>query len=69
MARIFVAGGVAYNCMVYLDTLPEPRSATVFSQGYHETVGGTGAGKALALKRLGAQVMLHLKLFMKGSLL
>lgn len=59
MVKVIVAGGVSYNLMVYLKELPEPRSATVFSQAYHETVGGTGAGKALALHRLGSQVTLH----------
>ena len=59
MKSILVAGGVAYNSMVYLERFPEPRSQTVFSQGYYETVGATGAGKALNLAGLGHPVTLH----------
>lgn len=54
-----VIGGVAFNTMIYLEHFPEPRSQTVFSRRYHETVGETGAGKALNLKYLGLQTTLH----------
>ncbi len=33
--------------------------ANVFSQGAHETVGATGAGKAQNLQKLGMDVVLH----------
>ncbi len=59
MTSVAVIGGVSYNLMIYLNQLPEPRPGTIFSQGYHETVGETGAGKALALHRLGLDVTLH----------
>lgn len=40
--------------MVYLDSFPEPEPQTVFTRGSHETVGSSGAGKALNLRHLGA---------------
>lgn len=45
--------------MIYLNELPAPLSATVFAKGTHTTVGSTGAGKALALHRLGISTTLH----------
>ena len=48
-----VLGGVAWNTMVYLETLPAPHPQTIFAAGSHETVGSSGAGKALNLARLG----------------
>lgn len=59
MPRILILGGVSYNLMVYLDTLPAPVPQTIFSQGFHETVGSTGAGKAISLSKLGFPVTLH----------
>jgi sugar/nucleoside kinase (ribokinase family) len=56
--RALVLGGIAWNTMVYLDRFPDPESRTVFSRGYHDTVGSSGAGKALNLARLGADVTL-----------
>lgn len=59
MKKIFVAGGVSYDSLVYLDTLPAPRPQTVFARSYREAVGSTGAGKALALAKLGFDVSFH----------
>jgi sugar/nucleoside kinase (ribokinase family) len=59
MKRILIAGDVTFNGMIYLERFPSPRPQTVFSQGFHETVGGTAAGKALNLHRLGFDVTLH----------
>lgn len=59
MKRVAVIGGVSWNTMIYLPALPEPRSQTLFSNSAHETVGSTGAGKALNLCRLGFDVTLH----------
>ena len=56
---ILVVGGVAYNTVVYLERFPEPRAQTVFSRDHHETLGATGAGKALNLAALGRPVTLH----------
>lgn len=44
--------------MVYVDEFPPPVADTVFARGMHETVGSSGAGKALNLTRLGADVTL-----------
>ena len=59
MANILVLGGVTYDDLVYLDHFPERRPQTIFSKKQHATVGGTGAGKALNLNRLGHDVTLH----------
>lgn len=59
MQKILVLGGVAYNTMIYVDSLPPPVPQTVFSERFHETVGSTGAGKALNLHPLGLDVLLH----------
>ncbi len=53
-----VLGGVAWNTMVYVDALPGPHPQTVFPQRSHRTVGSSGAGKALNLAGLGADVTL-----------
>jgi sugar/nucleoside kinase (ribokinase family) len=59
MPRALIIGGVTFDTVIRLDRFPEPRSQTVFSQGYHETLGSTGAGKALNLRKLGFDVTLH----------
>jgi sugar/nucleoside kinase (ribokinase family) len=59
MAQILVVGGVTYDDLVYLERFPTPQPQTLFSQKHHTTVGGTGAGKALNLHRLGHHVTLH----------
>ena len=56
--KAVVLGGVAWNTMVYLDEFPEPNPGTIFTRGYHETVGSSGAGKAMNLRYLGADVTL-----------
>lgn len=56
--RALVVGGVAWNTMVYLDQFPAPRAGTVFARGSRDAVGSSGAGKALNLRALGADVTL-----------
>jgi acarbose 7IV-phosphotransferase len=56
---VLVLGGVSYDTMIYLNELPAPVSATLFAKGTHTTLGSTGAGKALALHRLGIPTTLH----------
>ena len=51
--NVLVLGGVSYNLMIFLDRLPAPQPQTLWSQRYHETIGETGAGKALHLSKLG----------------
>lgn len=57
--RVLVVGGLSWNTMIDLGELPEPRQQTLHSRRYHETVGSTGAGKAMNLGRLGFDVTLH----------
>jgi sugar/nucleoside kinase (ribokinase family) len=59
MSKVLVIGGVSYNTMIYLDAFPPPRPQTVYSRSFYETVGSTGAGKALNLHKLGLDVTLH----------
>src|SRR6476646_3513692 len=59
MARVLILGGVSYNTMIYLDGFPLPGPVTIFPRASHETVGSTGAGKALNLAKLGMEVTLH----------
>lgn len=56
--RTVVAGPVAWNTMVRLDQLPDPRPHTVFARGSVRTLGGTSAGKALHLADLGVSATL-----------
>jgi acarbose 7IV-phosphotransferase len=42
--------------MIHVDGLPDGRSATVPPRRHHEAIGGSGAGKALNLARLGVDV-------------
>jgi sugar/nucleoside kinase (ribokinase family) len=59
MKQVLVLGGVSFNTMIYLEHLPVAAPQSIWSKGYHETVGSTGAGKALNLGRLGLEVTLH----------
>ncbi|AEG43075.1 carbohydrate kinase family protein [Isoptericola variabilis] len=59
MHRVLVAGPASWNTLVHVDDLPEPRPHTVFARRHHETVGGTSAGKAMNLSRLGHDVTLR----------
>ena len=51
-------GPVSCNDIVYVPGLPEARSGTHFADRAWTTLGGTSAGKALNLARLGADVTL-----------
>lgn len=57
--NIFVCGGVSYNAIITLPDFFEPKPQTIHSCLYNETIGNTGAGKALALSKLGFQTTLH----------
>ncbi len=59
MSRVFVAGAVSYDSIIKLEQFPEPHSQTLFSQTYHEGIGSTGAGKALALHHLALETTFH----------
>lgn len=59
MLRAAVIGGVSFNRIIQLHELPEPQPQTLFARSYYESIGATGAGKALAMHRLGFDVTLH----------
>lgn len=61
-STVFVAGGASWDAIIDLPELPQARPGTLFAHHYHEAVGGTGAGKALNLERLGFNVLLHVTL-------
>jgi sugar/nucleoside kinase (ribokinase family) len=45
--------------MIAVDAFPPPAAASVFPPAWHETIGSSGAGKAMNLARLGVEVTLH----------
>lgn len=53
-----VVGGVAWNSLVEVPRLPTDLT-TLHATSHREGVGGTGAGKALHLARLGVRTRLH----------
>ena len=59
MNSLVVLGGASWNTMIYLDELPPPHPATIMTPPSHVTAGSTGIGKALALKALGYEALLH----------
>ena len=59
MTRVVVAGPASWNTLVDVDALPEPVPHTVLARAWREGLGGTSAGKALALARLGVDVTLR----------
>ncbi|MEV7607958.1 PfkB family carbohydrate kinase [Microbacterium sp. NPDC089320] len=58
-ASVFIAGPASWNSIVVLDRLPEPVPHMQFAEESWETVGGTSAGKALALAALGRSALLY----------
>lgn len=56
---IIISGPASWNEIVLLEHLPEPTPHMQFALDDHETVGGTGAGKALGLAAFGRPVELH----------
>lgn len=56
---VHVLGPVAWNTMLRLDRLPDPRPQMLVAQDSWDTIGGTSAGKALHLHDLGIPVELH----------
>jgi acarbose 7IV-phosphotransferase len=59
MTRVLILGGVSFNAMIALDAFPQPEPQSIWASGFHETIGSTGAGKALNLRPLGMKVTLH----------
>jgi len=57
--RVLVIGPVSWNILVHVPELPAPEPHAVFATWHHEGLGGTSAGKALNLRRLGLGVTLY----------
>ncbi|WP_400191914.1 carbohydrate kinase family protein [Hymenobacter sp. B81] len=53
MSHVLILGGTTFDHVVTLPHLPSPVPQTIHSAPFHEGTGSTGAGKALALTRLG----------------
>ena len=54
-----VFGAASWNTMIQVERFPPPAPASVFPPAWHETVGSSGAGKAMNLARLGVDVTLR----------
>ena len=59
MPHVLVAGPASWNTLVRVATLPDAHPQTIFASSHHDTLGGTSAGKALGLARLGVDVTLR----------
>jgi sugar/nucleoside kinase (ribokinase family) len=58
LRRVLVIGHASWNTMIRVAAFPGPGPAAIRPLGWHETVGASGAGKAIALARLGIPVTL-----------
>ncbi len=59
MPHVVVAGPASWNTLVDVDALPDGVPGTVVARGHRTGLGGTSAGKALSLARLGVDVTLR----------
>lgn len=59
MKNVLVLGGTTFDSIIYLDKLPEQKSQTMHYVPFNETIGSTGAGKALNLAKLNVKHTLH----------
>jgi sugar/nucleoside kinase (ribokinase family) len=59
MSETIVLGGASWNTMIYLERFPEPHPATIADARSNVAAGSTGIGKALALKALAHETLLH----------
>jgi sugar/nucleoside kinase (ribokinase family) len=57
--RVVAFGAASWNTMIGVEAFPPARPASIFPPAWHETVGSSGAGKAMNLARLGVDVTLH----------
>ena len=58
LPQVLVIGGASWNTIIRVVRFPDPDPATVSPVSWHDAVGSSGAGKALNLVRLGAEVTL-----------
>lgn len=59
MKNIFIIGGASYNSVITLDEFPEVIPQTIHNCHFNETIGNTGAGKALTLSKLAFNTTFH----------
>ncbi len=59
MKNIFIIGGASYNSVITLAEFPKAIPQTIHNCHFNETIGNTGAGKALSLSKLGFKTMFH----------
>jgi sugar/nucleoside kinase (ribokinase family) len=59
MKKVLVIGGTSFDSIIYLKSLPNPEPQTIHYAPFNETLGSTGAGKALNLTRLNVDNTLH----------
>jgi sugar/nucleoside kinase (ribokinase family) len=57
--KVFTCGGASWNAVITLDAFPGAIPQTIHECDFDETLGNTGAGKALNLARLGFETTLH----------
>jgi sugar/nucleoside kinase (ribokinase family) len=57
--RVVAFGAASWNTMIRVEEFPPPEAGSIFPPGWHETVGSSGAGKAMNLAALGIPVTLH----------
>ena len=59
MKKVFICGGASYNSVITLDQFPNPVAQTIQQCHFNETIGNTGAGKALNLSQLDFEIIFH----------
>lgn len=59
MKKVFNIGGTTFDSIIHLKAFPEPKPHTIHGVPFHETIGSTGAGKALNLAKLNVNQTLH----------
>jgi len=57
--RVVAFGAASWNTMLRVAAFPPAEPASLYPTGWHETIGSSGAGKAMNLARLGVDVTLH----------
>ena len=59
MKKVLIIGGTTFDSIISLKTLPNPEPQTIHYAPFNETIGSTGAGKALNLTKLKVPMTLH----------
>lgn len=59
MKKVFIIGGTTFDQIIYLNELPGNTPQTIHAAPFQETIGSTGAGKALNLTKLGVENTLY----------